>query len=233
MKRTKLLKRRKSNRLFYDQYVYKLHFCHKSSVLYRVNIIGTARDKLETLRELLSNDIKGTLDIPSRRLFGVPSRIESEQEIDQAHTILDYLESRKDYKLRIEYPFMSVFSNDREWLEEMIDKAGIQAELWAPPRNTIPVLLENPDITVVASRPEFQLKVWVRSQAGVVPSSFVEWAEKNTDKVKVTATKLYYRTYLKSGYFYARDEKILELVNLMGLATRRIERLVYIKDLDK
>lgn len=233
MKRTKLLKKRKSNRLYFDQYAYKLQFFHKSCVLYRANTIGTAREKLTYLGDLLSNGVKGTLDIPTRKLFGVPLRLESNREIDQAHVILNYLESRKDYKLRIEYPFMSVFSNDRDWLEEIVDKANLDAELWSPPKKAIPSLLNNPEITVVPSEPEYKLKVWVKTQTGEVPSSFVDWAVKNPDKIKMRPKWVFDRPYLKSGYFYARDEKILEIINLMGIATRRVERLVYINDIDK
>ena len=67
-------------------------------------------------------------------------------------------------------------------------------------------------------------------------SGFANWAKNNTKQVKigpVLMKSLETNGYVSDLYFYARDEKTLQLCSLMLSNIRRVDKLVVKSNLDK
>ena len=164
--------------------------------------------------------------------FGSRAKLETLEEVDQAYTILDFLEKNADYSRRIESPFMSIFSNNKQLLVDLNTKANLSGTLWEPHAGTVDLLQSEPNTVIVTNPTEYQYKVYIKGY-GKLDDSFVKWAKNNADKVKVRVTKLGNNHYCKSLYFYVRNDKILDLLHLMGIKIRKVERLVYLSNIDK
>ena len=64
----------------------------------------------------------------------------------------------------------------------------------------------------------------------------IKWINNNPNKAKASDALNYYAS--KQGevsgmYFYVKDEKILQLIQLLGIKIRRIDNLIYKEDIDK
>ena len=91
-----------------------------------------------------------------------------------------------------------------------------------------------PNVIISNAPIEFEYKVTVGS---TVDPSFPQWVRKNRDKVKagrVFLNLVETKSYVKGMYFYCRDMKILQFVNIIiGGSVRRVDKFINKPDNDK
>jgi hypothetical protein len=219
---------RKSNKLFYKKYLYKIAFDLKLSSIFRkyyqkTNQLDYAIYKIvEYENELNFNPKKKHVEI------GYYRKIRLEQEdIDDSRTLRDTLNSIDGYMVRQEYnDQLFVYLNDIDTLLPVLENLNTinKIQVWKPD----PAILKNPepDVLVTKLAADYQYKVsmymWSLRKK---ESSALKWIENNRDKIKITDYSLEHAHSLAA--VYVRDDKVLMLLQMTGNDfIGRIERLV-------
>ena len=158
----------------------------------------------------------------------------TESHYRDAKKIHKYLNNVDDYMLRVESSNLCIYSNDRKWLTNL--KADISAynleEFWEPSPEALNIL--NANTIIVEQEIPFQFRVTLGRKRG--NENFALWAEKNTKQIKlgpVLKEVMIENGYVDGMYFYARDDRTLQLCNLMLDNIRRIDRIVSKRNIDK
>jgi len=151
-----------------------------------------------------------------------------------AKKILAYLTKNEDSMVRVEGICISIFSNDLSWISAV--KSNISntrvLEFWEPDPNTINSL--KPKTIIVNGLVDYKYKVTLGPKGC---PSFAKWAENNPQHIKIgdgAKRELAEDGWCNGYYFFARDDKSLQICSLMlGDNIRRIDTLVSKHDLDK
>lgn len=146
-------------------------------------------------------------------------------EVVEAQKIYTELSKNKEYKLRIENQCITVYSKDRDWLYNLGCALDPAAYEWWEPQNNL-----EPNILIMSSK----MKDWgYKITLGInVPQEFYSWAVTNSDKLKIGSKLLamlrsHRKQSLNGYYFYVRNDKMLNLVNLViGSGIQRIDKIV-------
>jgi len=162
--------------------------------------------------------------------------------------VTDYLDAKDiyktlmkmdDYKIRVDpWRSLTIYSNDKESLVDLRKKLRVSVcEFWEPETEIANLLLEAENIIIVDTPVEFPYKITLGRPKKGTSYELGNWLKNNTDKSKVGKKAL--QEFLRNGwtdglYFYIRDERVLMLVQMMiGNKIRRIDKLVYIGNIDK
>lgn len=224
------MEKHESTKLFYDKFLYRLTFKNVLATIFRNKNLYVARQRLDELQNAADNDQPLLM---RNFLREVPIKVQS---LNDAKMFYSHISTRSDYILRIEHPSISLYSNDKNWLldlGEKLDYNKFNACSFSGPSDKYISLLQNTNnVIVVQNPPEFKYKVTLGVQTN---NEFVKWIKNNPDKVKAGKTFLNAsKNFGGTGmYFYARDKKILQLISLMGVNIRRIDKLICKQDLDK
>jgi hypothetical protein len=140
--------------------------------------------------------------------------------------------SDKDYKIRVENSYLQIYANDKAWLLTLSKLTTKPLELWTPSTEHLALLSSN---IIIKNKPfPYEYKVSLQNK---VDPSFAIWIKNNKDKIKIGSKLLEYidqGSWVKGMYFYIRDDKILQLVNLMiGSSIQRIDKIVSTANIDK
>mgnify|MGYP003628070100 FL=1 len=185
-----------------------------------------ARQALDTLRRLDENDEPLLLG-KGLRLYQV-----SDRDYNDAKKLYALFSNFEDYKLRVEQMTLNVYGNNRLWILNVaasISKANI-IEFWEPNTNYLSLLQK--DTILISEDNGYQYKVTFGNNKG--ESNFARWAIANPKQVKigpVCMRELQANGYVSGMYFYARDEKTLQLCSLMTTNIRRIDKLIVKADI--
>ena len=143
-------------------------------------------------------------------------------QVAEAQRIYTALSKNKNYKLRVENGYITIYSSERDWLYDL--GVLLDAQEWWEPDTKL-----EPGILVMGPKMEgWGYKVTLGLN---VPESFHNWAITNTDKLKI-GNKLMNMLINKqrglSGYyFYVRNDKMLNLVSLViGPGLQRVDKIV-------
>jgi len=215
-----LLKVRETKKLFYNEYPYKLGVFNPLAHIFREKNFKFARDVLDQLQLSYERNESLTLGSFRKKTYDV-------NKFQECKWLFKELSTRDDYKIRIEYPCLQLYSNNKEWLEYIASKVESPLEFFEPPvllpKNTI--LVEKPTIykyrITLSSKPDTSLAKWIEANPKLAKAGpvFLEEVANNG--------------YSKGLYFYVRDEKVLNIVGLMLGRGGRIDKIVCKQDLDK
>jgi hypothetical protein len=157
-----------------------------------------------------------------------------ESHYRDAKKVHKYLNKADDYMLRIESSNLCIYSNDLQWINnirsEIID--GNLEEFWEPSAENIGIL--NANTIIVEQEIPFEFRVTLGRKRG--SENFAQWADKNPKQIKlgpVLREAMLENSYVDGMYFYARDDKTIQLCNLMLNNIRRIDRIVSKRNIDK
>lgn len=158
----------------------------------------------------------------------------SEQAFLDAKTLYTRFKKFEDYLLRIEMSTMNVYSNNKEWLLELSKSVSPESvgEFWEPNEQYSDLLVEN--TIIVHESNGFEYKVTLGNKFG--NSGFANFAKANPSLVKVGPVlmeEMENDGYVNNLYFYARDQKVLNLCSLLLDNVRRIDKLVVKPNIDK
>ena len=219
-----------TKKLFYNNYLYKISIINQLSDLFRKKDLKFVKAEIDILFGKLENQAELTL------VHYLRYRHISENDLLVAKKIWKYLinvKNNTEYKLRIQHPTMTFYTNDTDFIDGIASLVDDYCEIWKPNEDNIDILKNNKDIIIVNKPTEYELKATFVNQN---ISSLVNWIEQNPDKVKAGRTLMEVAkrsSYIEGLYIYVRDEKILQLISLMGIKFRKVEKLVYIQNLDK
>ncbi len=224
------MKKLETTKLFWGKYLYKLAINNSIGSIFRDKNLSHAREVLDTLQQQYESGQPLVLKSFARVLSV------SELSFLDARKLYKFLvRAKDDYTLRIQNVNISVYSNNHEWihtLKSAINKDNL-LELWEPNPKHIPTL--DSHTIIVDNYNGYEYKVTFGVSVGDC-AGFANWAKNNAKQVKVGPVlleQLTYNGYVNDMYFYARDEKTLQLCSLMLSNVRRIDKLVLRSDIDK
>jgi len=223
------LQKFETTKLFYGKYLYKLQLTNSIGRIFRDKNLSYAREVLDSLQ------LQYEHGDPLRLTFWLREQAVTEQSFLDARKLFKFLSKIDDYTLRIQSNTISVYSNDREWLHTLksaINKNFVN-EIWEPNPKSINYLDAN---TIIVDKDNgYQYKVTLGPGLSDTVG-FASWALNNEEKVKVGPVlldALRDNQWVSDMYFYARDEKILQLCTLMLSNIRRVDKLVVKANIDK
>ena len=221
----KLLNSRETTKLFYDVYLYKLVVVNGLSYLFRDKNLSLAKEELDLLQQQYDSDEPLT-----RGSYGFKYPVEHNTFIEAKNLYIEFCK-QEDFKLRISNPHMQVYSHDYDWLVMLSLKIKSAYELWEPKLENVTALDKN---VILVNHPiKYLYKVTLGQSCD---KNLANWIRNNPDKAKAGNTCLETierKGYVRGLYFYARDEKILQLLNLFVGKLARIDKLVYNTNIDK
>jgi hypothetical protein len=224
------LKRDETKKLFYDEYLYKLHIHHPLAHIFRGKNLSYSRNVLDRMQQ----DFEAGLPIVREQYLR--SQIYTPEELQSAQTLLQLFSTAKvDYKLRIDSPNAHIYTNHSEYLELFIKKIKTRVvEYHEPNKSSLDLIKDNKNVIIVNKSIPYKFKVTLGE---TTDPTFASWSKKNPEKVKLGSLALKEienNGYTRGMYFYARDEKILQLLSLMiGSSIRRVDTIICKEDLDK
>jgi len=205
--------------LFFDQYAFKLNINNSCATIFIGKDFRHARKKLDKLQA--DADAKRPLLLFPGTYRDQTVSLEAFENAKKLYQIFNNTEV--DYKLRIEKPTISIYSNNDAWLEDIASTLKVEGEMWRPNDAYVDILDDH--VLLVSNNNGHQYRCTLGQNA----KNNCNWLINNQDKVKIgPVLKKAIRTGLnvEGLYFYVRDEKILQLISLCGINLRRVDRLV-------
>jgi len=219
-----LLKRFETTKLFYDEYPYKVTLKNNLGHIFRDKNLAFAKQEIDRLQQ------KYDQGLPLVRVAYLKEHKYEVETFLEARDLYIEFSKQDDYKLRIQNPYMQIYSHDYDWLHYISEKIKSTFEFWEP-NQKLPTLEKN--VIVVEEEPEYLYKVTLDS---TVDANLASWIRNNPGKAKAGRTCL--ETIENNGfcrgfYFFVRDDKILQLLNLFIGKVQRIDKLVSYANSDK
>ena len=221
----KSLNRRETTKLFYDEYPFKLVLVNGLAYIFREKNLTNAKSELDLLQQLYDSG-----ELLVRGSYGYKYPVEHDTFFEAKNLYIEFCK-QDDYKLRVSSPYMQIYSHDYNWLVMLSTKIKSSYELWEPSKGNIDTLDKN--VILVNHPVEYLYKVTLGQSCD---KNLATWIKNNTDKVKagnVCLDTIERSGYVRGMYFYVRDEKILQLLNLFVSKLARIDKLVYNANIDK
>lgn len=222
------MKKFETHKLFWDEYLYKLVVHNRLATIFRNKNLSHAGQVLSTIREQHENN-EPLLLYKSRR----QDYVKESQYLD-AEKLFQFFSSANNYKLRVESSTINLYSNDIKWLNSVSSSLtpGNVTEFWEPSSSSVEHLLEK--TIILQEKINFQFRITLGNKRG--NQGFAQFAKKNPHLVRVGPVLLKgmeTEGWVNGMYFYARDERIIQLCHLMLDNIRRIDKVIYKQDIDK
>jgi len=216
------LQNHQTTKLFWGEYLYKFTFNNSIGYIFRDKNFSRAR---EVLDQLQTDYERGNPLIIKKWSREVPL---SELSFLDAKTLYKFLSRASNYQLRIEGNSTNIYSNNKEWLHTIkcaINKSN-WVGFWEPSEYSINILTPNTIMVDKANGYEFKVTLGPKQSD---THGFANWARGNPNQVRVCPVlmnNLESQGFVSYLYFYARDEKTVQLCSLMLSNIRRVDKLV-------
>lgn len=200
---------KETRKLFKGTYQYKIVLICPGSSLMRSGTYIAALDKLKSI------------DLATSHTFTY--RIKTSQDLEYAINVAGALSSLKDCEIRVEAPFISVYTNIKSNIDTLasINEERVKYICMPPSGNLAKDVVIMPKMDY-----EFRITLGRTKQEH---SAFIEWADKNS-KVKLTksARRDLSKTVSWGGtHFYVTGEKNILFVKMhLGDSVNKIEKIV-------
>jgi len=224
--------------LYYNKYMFGLKVDNIFFGIFRNKKLRYARSALDTINNLLETNPE--LDPKYIKNYDLPSYIRYNLQNTpywkcnlyylDALNIFNFLQD-EDTKCRVEYPcHLTVYNNNRKSIQSLQNNLRFSSTLYAPHVDDEKLLLSEPNLELVLTKPAYKYKCYFNSKARRL-QSFADYCVKNHENIKVAPRLL---KILKKGYivdgqsFYVKNEKVLMLVKLMlGDKIGRVKKLLF------
>ena len=210
------MKRFNTHKLFYKSYPYKIQWYSHLTSIFRGDDLVYCREMLDHHHNQLTVDNTITI-VKWRETVTIPV-----SEFYKAQKVYQTLSKNLDYKVRVEYPMLTIYSVDREWLYQLATE--IDVDEWWEPNITL-----EPNILIMGPKMKgWEFKVTLGPN---IPLDFYNWVDKNHDKIKI-GNKLFKciaqrSSHLSGYYFYVKSEKMLSLITMiLSNGIQRIDKIV-------
>jgi len=209
------IKQLESKKLYFSKYLYKLSIVNNYAWVFR------SAKQHDGYRVLLEHgDFLESMS--GKKALGLFQPMEYKQLVDIVNIIEN---ATSEYKLRTESNVISVFSNDKDWLLSLtltFTTSTNKFTFYEPTAETVNLVLDG---SVVVSDPklkDFNYRIYFQKH---VPASFLDWVDKNSEKVfigKELYSRIKYNRNVYGYYMYVNNNKTLTLITLMiGNSIRR------------
>jgi len=203
-----------TNRLFRGAYQYKIVLVCAGASLFRSGNIGHALAELKKVN--LSEDNKTTAKWRT-------NYIKSQDDIDYNFKLASKLLDMKDFEIRVESPWISIYTNDQANVDAILNLDADKVKYISVPPPT--GIAEN---TVVMPKINFDYRVTLGKTTN--PNlAFIEWA-KNSLKLRLTKSCIRDLSSTRSWggtHFYVTGDNTLLMVKMhLGGCISKIERIV-------
>jgi hypothetical protein len=215
-----LLRKQVTEKLFYNRYSYKLVCRNDLANEFRNNRLHHVGKLLDSLQ--LSYESNLPLQLERYRIIqvGIPS-------FEDAKLIYNELKNKKDYRLRISFKELTIYSNKKEWLYNLGSKMRQGLEWWEPQSELTPL---TPGFTYLKRPIPYEYRLYIK---GRLSDEAVTWLlTNNNDKVKLGPTLIDYlqegnKIRLDDFYFYVKSDRVLTILRLlMPGSIRSINKVV-------
>lgn len=210
-----MIQYKETKKLYQGKYQYRIVLVCQSVHVFRGNNLDNTFIKLSNLNPY---------EDQSNLLFGARySKSLQPTEVDYLFNVYDILRSLSDYNLRVENPWLSIYTNNYDDILKLknLDQNRVKY-IYRP---TIDLQKNE----VVSSLP-YDYKVYVRHNQNDY-SAFVEWANQfDTIRLTNSCTEVLTNNqrWAIESYFYVRGEKTLTMSQLhLGEIIKKIEKIVY------
>jgi hypothetical protein len=226
------MKQRETVKLFYNKYAYK--------IVIRNDLTGIfasfqGKDHARKIIEGLEADHAAGRDLYIQRWRGnIPV---TTLALTEARIVYDILQAYPDHRIRVENVYgLTIYATTDDLITELVKHLKYSVkEVWRPKEGVMEFLNTNIETAILKTPMPYEFRVYFNWEN--VDPSFALWLEKNTDKSRVgrvTLDSIKRGGWLSGNYFYIKNEKVLTMIRmLVGHNIRKVERLVYIGDIDQ
>lgn len=194
MKLPNSIQTKETTKLFNKKYKFKVVIVTKTARWFRGNNLAHTKNMLGTSYFSKNNNL-------------------TKEDVEFANKIVSALGLMNNYTIRVENPFLNVYTNEAVDIEKLAKIDPLKVKYVSLPNTDSESLLT--DKTVLVKTLDFDYKVTMgRTHNSFV--SFVDWAKDNPNiKLPKKANKELGRGYSFGGYyFYVKGEKNLTLVKV-------------------
>lgn len=206
MKTPKLIQIKPAIKLFLGQYKYKVALITTTARWFRSDTFTKIPSKIDEYYTT------------SRR-----NKLLRDEDVGYSLELYNVLKNYSGYKLRIEHPILSIYTNDYQLVELLTRVNEIKVKYVSKPVDD----REIPTGTILLKRTPYKYKVTFGKTTQSY-ASFVEWCE-STELVKLSkATKLQLeKASWRGGSFYVKTEKGLTMVKIfLGPVITKLETII-------
>lgn len=226
------MRQRDTTKLFYGKYAYKVVirndltsiFASYNNKNHAKNILSKMEDDLARGRDLTIKKWRGEVKV-------------SVIEFERAKSICNALQAYSDHRVRAESSYsLTIYTNEVKLVDCLVKNVGHGVrEVYRPREGVEEFLNTNIETAIVKTEMPYEFRVYFNGSR--VDPGFANWLKSNTDKSRVgtvTLRNIEEGYYTSGNYFYVKNEKVLTMVRMfLGHNIRKVERLVYIGDIDK
>lgn len=222
------MKKCETHKLFWDEYPYKLVIRNRLAPIFRNKNLSYARQVLDSIQ---SNYVEGK---PLYLMRGTRKDSILEDQFFDAKKLLHFFSKQTNYRLRVEYNSINVYSLDHDWLTQISRAVSPQyaLEFWEPSSSILKYLEKN--VIILDEELGYNYRITLGNRKG--NDGFANFAKTNPHLVRVGPVlmrEMERNGYVSGMYFYARDDKTIQLCQLMLDNIRRIDKIIYKQDIDK
>jgi len=202
-----------TNRLFNNKYQYKVVLVCGGASYFRDRDFDQIRQRLAVI----------DFDQPMSRYYQ-SAGIKNQEELDWTLKLLVVLQNLQDYSVRVEQPFVSIYTNTKKDVDKLIKLEPSKVKYISVPPTNNP-LAEN---TIISSKIDFEYRITLRKTTRE-HSAFVDWAT-NNKKLRLTKScvnALHKNRSWGGTYFYITGDNNLLMARMhLGEAINRVDRIV-------
>jgi len=199
-----------TNRLFNNKYQYKVVLVCGGASYFRDKDFDQIRQRLALFK--------------FEEHYYKNAGIKNQEELDWTLKLLSQLQGMSDYNLRVEQPFVSIYTNSKKDIDKLVKLEPSRVKyISIPPSNS--TLLEN---TIISSKIDFDYRITL-GKTTREHSAFVDWASSNK-KLRLTKScikELHKARSWGGTYFYITGDNNLLMARMhLGEAINRVDRIV-------
>lgn len=164
------------------------------------------------------------VDLDSIKVYRYSNSIKTKEDLEYALKLQAKLSSLDDIDVRVESPWITVYTNDKKNVDELIALNSDHVKyVCIPPGN-----LSLDENTIIMPKVDYEFRITL-GKTTHEHSGFVEWAQSNS---KVKLTKSCISALLKprswgGTHFYITGEKNLMLARMhLGGSIAKVERII-------
>ena len=209
-----------TEKLFYNRYAYKILCRNDLANEFRNNRLHHVGKLLDNLQ--LSYESGKSLQLIRYRPIEV-----SQDSFEDAKILYNELKNHSDYRLRIQYKEMTIYSNTRDWLHHTGTKLRQCLEWWEPQEELTPV---KSGFAYLKRPIPYEYRIYLK---GRINDDARKWLlDNNHDKVKIGRVLKEYlegpmQPRLNDFYLYVKSDRVLTVLKLlMGNNIQSINKVV-------
>jgi hypothetical protein len=203
-----------TTKLFKGQYQYKVVLVCPGASYFRYDDLDNTLEKLKT----------ASIDLGKTGFTWKHSYIKSREDLDYAFKLQSILSKMTDIDVRVESPWLSVYSNNRKQIIQLANVEKDRVKYICEPSANV-TLTEG---TIIMPKMNYDYRITL-GKTTHENSAFVEWAE-NNPKLKLTKSAkidlLRDRTWGGKHFYLTGDNNLLLARMHLGSSIAKIERIV-------